>query len=141
MEKIVIINGPNLNLLGRRETSIYGTQDFNSYFKELQERYFEIDLTYYQTNHEGVIIDKLQKHGFVKSCGIILNAAGYTHTSIAIMDCMKAIEVPVVEVHISNIHEREAYRHHSYVAEAAVNQVIGQGLKGYQIAIEYLLGI
>jgi 3-dehydroquinate dehydratase-2 len=139
MEKIVIINGPNLNLLGRRETSIYGTQDFESYFIELQESYRKTDFTYYQTNHEGVIIDKLQKYGFVKSCGIILNAAGYTHTSIAIMDCMKAIEAPVVEVHISNIHEREAYRHHSYIAEAADHQVIGKGLEGYREAIEYLL--
>jgi len=135
---IYIINGPNLNLLGRRETEIYGNQDFDSYLAELKEKFPSIHLEYFQTNHEGLIIDKLHNIGF-SSDGVVINAGAYTHTSIAIRDAIKGIESPCVEVHISDIAKREDFRKHSYLTEVCVHHVIGKGLAGYEEAIEYLI--
>lgn len=133
--KIIIINGPNLNLLGNREKEIYGDQSFTHYFDALQKN-FDADLSYFQSNHEGEIIDLLQQN----SCdGFILNAGGYTHTSVAIRDCVKAIATPVVEVHISNIADREEFRHTSLISPVAVGCVFGFGLEGYDLAIQYYL--
>jgi len=137
LKKIIIINGPNLNLLGKREVEIYGSRSFEDYFHALEIKHSKLKLEYYQTNHEGSIIDKLQEVGYDYD-GIVLNAAGYSHSSIAIMDCIKAISTPVVEVHISNIHKREEFRRFSYTAEAARHTIIGRGLKGYDEAILYL---
>jgi 3-dehydroquinate dehydratase-2 len=137
-KKILILNGPNLNLLGRREPEIYGTQTFEDYFNLLKQKYSHVNLKYFQTNHEGSIIDKIHKVGF--SCdGIILNAGGYTHTSIAISDAIKGVQSPVVEVHISNIYEREPFRHHSYMKNVCIGSIVGKGLSGYDEAIELLL--
>ena len=136
MKKIIIINGPNLNLLGKRQPEIYGSQSFEDYFNELEDRFPTTNLFYTQSNHEGVLIDKLHKYGFHFD-GIILNAGGYTHTSIALMDAVSSIETPVVEVHISNIHEREEFRHHSYIEKVSVKSIVGKGLEGYAMAIEY----
>lgn len=136
--KIVIINGPNLNLLGLREPEIYGDQSFDEYLGILKEKFPNISIEYKQSNHEGVLIDWLQEFGF-SAKGIVINPAGYSHTSIAIRDCIKAIETPVVEVHISNIYEREAFRHHSYIKDVCAKSIVGEGLKGYDQAIEYLL--
>ena len=136
--KLAIINGPNLNLLGKRQPEIYGTQSFESYFKTLVELYPDVELNYFQSNWEGAIIDKLQEFGF-SSDGIILNAGAYTHTSIALADCVSAISTPVVEVHISNIHERESFRQHSYISAEASKIIIGQGLDGYRQAIDFLI--
>src|SRR5690606_26259851 len=116
MKKILIINGPNLNLLGVREKSVYGDKDFQSYFEELKAEYNDIELTYFQSNHEGAIIDKLHEIGFSID-GVVLNAGAYTHTSVAIGDAIAAITTPVVEVHISNVHKREEFRHHSFLAK------------------------
>ncbi len=136
--KIIIINGPNLNLLGKREPLIYGSQTFENYFDNLKTKFKDIDLTYYQSNHEGLLIDKIQEVGFDYNM-IILNAAAYTHTSIAIHDCIKAITTPVIEVHISNINNREDFRKHSYIAPLAKKSIIGHGLKGYEMAIKWTL--
>ena len=137
--KIAIINGPNLNLLGKREVDIYGNQSFEDYFKTLKNQFaHETTLTYYQSNHEGGIVDQLQEVGYSFD-GIVLNGAAYTHTSIAIADAIAAITTPVVEVHISNIHAREAFRQHSYSAHNCVGVITGLGLKGYELAIRYLL--
>jgi len=136
MKNIIIINGPNLNLLGKRQTEIYGNQSFEDYFKELEDKFPTTNLFYTQSNHEGVLIDQLHKYGFHFD-GIILNAGGYTHTSIALMDAVSSIKTPVVEVHISNIHEREEFRHHSYIEKVSVKSIIGKGLEGYALAIEY----
>lgn len=133
--KIVIINGPNLNLLGKREPEIYGTQNFEDYFKALQKQYPTVELAYFQSNIEGEIINKLHEVGFSAN-GIILNAGGYTHTSVAIADAISAIKTPVVEVHISNIYAREEYRHVSLTAKNAIGVITGFGLKGYDMAIE-----
>tara|TARA_R110002049_G_scaffold25354_8_gene89188 strand:+ start:3801 stop:4214 length:414 start_codon:yes stop_codon:yes gene_type:complete len=133
--KIIIINGPNLNLLGKREPEIYGSQTFEDYFRELQLRFKEVEISYYQTNIEGEIIDKLHEVGFSYD-GIILNAAAYTHTSVGIGDAIKGIETPVVEVHISNIHAREEFRQHSYISPNASGVLFGFGLKGYDLAIQ-----
>lgn len=133
--KIVIINGPNLNLLGKREPEIYGTQNFEDYFKELQKQYPTVELAYYQSNVEGEIINKLHEVGFSAN-GIILNAGGYTHTSVAIADAIRAIKTAVVEVHISNIYAREEYRHVSLTGKNAIGVITGFGLKGYNMAIE-----
>ena len=132
--KITIINGPNLNLLGKREPGIYGNTSFEEYFKKLQEKYPTIELSYYQSNIEGEIIDKLHEIGFSHD-GIILNAAAYTHTSVGIGDAVKAIKTPVVEVHISNVHSREDFRHVSYIAPNAKGVIAGFGLKSYELAI------
>ncbi len=136
--KIIIINGPNLNLLGKREPLIYGSQTFENYFDNLKTKFKDIDLTYYQSNHEGLLIDKIQEVGFDYNM-IILNAAAYTHTSIAIHDCIKAVTTPVIEVHISNINNREDFRKHSYIAPLAKKSIIGHGLKGYEMAIKWTL--
>lgn len=133
--KIIIINGPNLNLLGKREPEIYGSQTFEDYFRELQLKFKDVEISYYQTNIEGEIIDKLHEVGFSYD-GIILNAAAYTHTSVGIGDAIKGIETPVVEVHISNIHAREEFRQHSYISPNASGVLFGFGLKGYDLAIQ-----
>jgi 3-dehydroquinate dehydratase-2 len=133
--KISIINGPNLNLLGKREPEIYGNQDFETYFEELKTKFPLLELSYYQSNVEGEIINKLQEVGFSHD-GIILNAGAYTHTSVAIGDCVKAITTPVVEVHISNTFSRENFRHQSYISPNANGVIIGFGLKSYELAIQ-----
>lgn len=135
---IVIINGPNLNLLGTREVDIYGLQSFDIYLKELKTLYPQITFTYFQSNVEGEIINAIQQYGFAAD-GIILNAAGYSHTSIAIGDAVKAITTPVVEVHISNIYNRESFRHHSYLSAVCKGSIIGLGLKGYDLAVQFFL--
>jgi 3-dehydroquinate dehydratase-2 len=136
--KIIIINGPNLNLLGKREPEIYGFQNFEDYFRELQLKFKTIELCYYQSNIEGEIIDKLHEVGFNYD-GIILNAAAYTHTSVGIGDAVKSIETKVVEVHISNIHAREEFRQHSYISPNAGGVLFGFGFKGYDLAIQSFL--
>ncbi|MCY1369921.1 3-dehydroquinate dehydratase [compost metagenome] len=135
--KILILNGPNLNLLGVREKSVYGTESFESYFEELKEAFPAMDLSYFQSNTEGVLIDKLHEVGFSYK-GIVFNGGAYTHTSVALSDAIKAIEAPVIEVHISNVHAREAFRHHSYLSPAAAGIVVGFGTDGYRLAIEGL---
>ena len=136
--KIIIINGPNLNLLGKREPEIYGNQDFDSYFKFLQEKFSDLEISYFQSNIEGEIINKLQEVGFT-SDGIILNAGGYTHTSVAIGDCVKAIKTPVVEVHISNTFSRETFRHQSYISPNAAGVIVGFGMQSYLLALQYFV--
>ncbi|TYR34786.1 type II 3-dehydroquinate dehydratase [Sphingobacterium phlebotomi] len=138
MKKLMIINGPNLNLLGIREKNIYGSQDFQSFFEELRQRYLTIELSYFQSNHEGEIIDKLHEIGFSYD-GIVLNAGAYTHTSLAIGDAIAGITTPVVEVHISNVHKREAFRHRSYLAQNCVGVICGFGLNSYKLGIESFL--
>lgn len=135
MKKIIIINGPNLNLLGKREPEIYGSLSFVDYFSSIKNKYKNIDLEYFQSNIEGEIIDKLHEVGFDYD-GVILNAAAYTHTSVGIGDAIKAIETPVIEVHISNVYAREEYRHKSYISPNASGIIIGFGLKGYELAID-----
>lgn len=132
--KLIIINGPNLNLLGKRETSIYGNQSFEDYFKELKSKYKAIDIDYYQSNIEGELIDKLHEVGFSYD-GIILNAGAYTHTSVGIGDAIKGINTPVVEVHISNTFSRESFRHESFISPNAKGVVLGFGLKSYELAL------
>ena len=134
--KLIIINGPNLNLLGKREPEIYGKNTFEEFFAYLQEKYPNITLHYFQSNSEGGLIDKLHEVGFNYE-GIIMNAGAYTHTSIAIADAIAAVTTPVIEVHISNIHAREAYRHRSYMAAKCEGSIIGLGLSGYELAIDY----
>jgi 3-dehydroquinate dehydratase II len=136
--KIIIINGPNLNLLGKREPEIYGSQTFDDYYKELKIKFPDLHLEYFQSNIEGEIIDKIQEVGFTYH-GIILNAAAYTHTSIGISDAVKAITTPVIEVHISNVFAREEFRHHSYISAHAKGVIIGFGLKSYELALESFL--
>ena len=135
---ILILNGPNLNLLGRREPEIYGRQTFEDYFSHLKVRFPDIELEYFQSNHEGALIDKLQEVGF-EIDGIIFNPGGYSHTSIALADTVSAINSPVIEVHISNIYEREAFRHHSFIKGVAKASIVGQGLDGYAKAIEVIV--
>ena len=137
--KILIINGPNLNLLGKRQTDIYGTQSFEVYFEELRKLYPQHQIDYFQSNCEGAIIDRLHADGFSIDA-IVLNAGAYTHTSIAIADAIRSITTPVVEVHISNVHAREAYRRVSYIAEACRGSVVGFGLDSYRLAIEAVVG-
>ncbi len=138
MKKIIIINGPNLNLLGKREPTIYGSNSFEDFFKELKKKYTAVELEYFQSNIEGELINKLHEVGFDYD-GIILNAAAYTHTSVGIGDAVKAIETPVVEVHISNIHAREEYRHVSYIAPNTKGVLFGFGLQGYELALQSFL--
>lgn len=133
--KIQIINGPNLNMLGTREPGIYGNSTFDDYLKTLRERYPDVQIDYYQSNIEGELIDKMQQTGFTCD-GIILNAGAYTHTSIALQDCIKSMPTPVVEVHISNVHKREEFRHHSYISCACVGVICGFGLDSYRLALE-----
>lgn len=136
--KIIIINGPNLNLLGVREKSVYGDQSFEEYFEGLKSKYPEVDFEYYQSNVEGELINKLHEVGFSYD-GIILNAGAYTHTSVAISDAVAGIKTPVVEVHISNIHAREEYRHLSLITAHCAGMITGFGLKGYEMGLFYLL--
>lgn len=137
--KLIIINGPNLNLLGKREVDIYGKQKFEDYLLTLRQQFPDTELDYFQSNHEGALIDKLHESGFSYD-GIIVNLAGYTHTSVALADAIAAINTPVVEVHISNIHAREAFRHKTYTGAKAVGIISGLGLKGYELAINYFTG-
>jgi len=134
LKRIIIINGPNLNLLGKRETSIYGGISFEEYLKELKNEFSDMEIEYYQSNVEGEIINKLHDTGFSYD-GIILNAGGYTHTSVAIADAVKSIKTPVVEVHISNIFAREDYRHISLIAPGAKGTITGFGLDSYRLAL------
>lgn len=136
--KIQIINGPNLNLLGKREPDIYGNTSFDSYFLQLRQTFPNCELSYFQSNHEGAIIDKIHEIGFSYD-GIVLNAGAYTHTSVAIHDAIKAVNTPVLEVHISNIHTREEFRHKSMIAAACKGSIVGLGLFSYELAIEFFL--
>jgi 3-dehydroquinate dehydratase-2 len=136
--KIAIINGPNLNLLGTRETSIYGNESFETYFESLKNQFNTIELTYFQSNIEGELISKIQDFGFTYD-GIILNAAAYTHTSVGIADAIKAISTPVIEVHISNTFAREDFRHKSFISPNSKGIIIGFGLKSYALAIQSFL--
>lgn len=138
MSRIIIINGPNLNLLGVREKGIYGEQRFEDYLEALQMQYKGVELSYFQSNHEGAIIDKIHEVGF-SADGIVLNAGAYTHTSLAISDAIAAVTAPVVEVHISNVYAREPYRHHSYLARNCRGVICGFGLDGYRLAVASLL--
>ena len=135
--RIQIINGPNLNLLGVREPGIYGSSSFENYLTTLRARYPDITIDYYQSNCEGELINKIQEVGFTYD-GIVLNAGAYTHTSIALHDCIRAIKCPVVEVHISNVHSREEFRHHSMISSACLGVICGFGLDSYRLAIESL---
>lgn len=136
---ILIINGPNLNLLGKREKSVYGENSFESYLEFLKNKYSEHQLIYFQSNIEGELINTLHQYSFGDVDGIVLNAGAYTHTSIAISDAIRAINVPVIEVHISNIHAREAYRHISMIAAACKGSIAGFGMDSYRLAIEALI--
>ncbi len=135
--RIQIINGPNLNLLGVREPGIYGSNSFESYLPQLRSLFPDMQIDYYQSNIEGELIDKMQEVGF--SCdGIVLNAGAYTHTSIALLDCIRSLKSPVVEVHISNVHQREEYRHHSMISAGCRGVICGFGLKSYELAVRAL---
>jgi 3-dehydroquinate dehydratase-2 len=138
-KQILIVNGPNLNLLGKREPEIYGHQTFEQYFEILRDKYEgHVDLHYFQSNHEGALIDKIHEVGFTFD-GIVLNAGGLTHTSIALADAIAAVKTPTVEVHISNVHAREEYRHHSFLSKNCIGIIIGFGLRGYDFAIQTFL--
>ena len=132
--KILILNGPNLNLLGKREPEIYGRLSFDEYLPQLRERFPQHEIAYFQTNHEGVMIDKLQEADGQYDA-VVMNPGGYAHTSIALADCIRSISIPVVEVHISDLSKRESYRQHSYTGEACVKRIMGMGLEGYAQAI------
>ena len=136
--KILILNGPNLNLLGVREKSIYGNQSFEGYFEGLKAQYGGVELAYFQSNVEGELINKLHEVGFSWD-GVIFNAGGYTHTSVALGDAIAAIRTPVVEVHISNVYAREAFRHHSYLSKNCAGVICGFGLESYRLALEYFV--
>ncbi len=137
--KIQIINGPNLNMLGRREPGIYGQQSFDNFLPQLQARYPDVTIDYYQSNIEGELIDKMQQVGFGQCDGIVLNAGAYTHTSIALHDCIRSLQCPVIEVHISNVHQREEFRHHSMISSACRGVICGFGLDSYRLALEALI--
>lgn len=135
---IQIINGPNLNLLGVREPGIYGSNSFESYLVELKRMFPDVEINYYQSNIEGELINKMQEVGF--NCdGIVLNAGAYTHTSVALQDCIRSLKSPVVEVHISNVHTREEFRHHSFISCACVGVICGFGMDSYRLAVDYLV--
>lgn len=136
MKKILILNGPNLNLLGKREPGVYGNQSFEDYFGTLKGIFPDTELHYFQSNHEGALIDKIHEVGFSFD-GIIINAGGYTHTSVALADALSSVTTPAVEVHISNIHARESFRHHSYLTSRCKGMICGLGLKGYELAVRY----
>lgn len=138
MRKIQIINGPNLNLLGVREPGIYGNNSFESYLPTLRALFPDVQIDYYQSNIEGEMINKMQEVGFGYD-GIVLNAGAYTHTSIALLDCIRSLRCPVVEVHISNVHQREEFRHHSMISSGCKGVICGFGLQGYELAIRGLL--
>ena len=138
--KIQIINGPNLNLLGQREPGIYGSESFEAYLEQLRARYPDVTIDYYQSNVEGELINKMQQSGFYEPCdGIVLNAGAYTHTSVALHDCIRSLRCPVIEVHISNVHQREPFRHHSFLSAACRGVICGFGLDSYRLAVEALL--
>lgn len=140
--KIQIINGPNLNMLGVREPGIYGSTGFDAYLKELQEQYAgKVELLYYQSNIEGCLIDKMQEVGYGAVDGIVLNAGAYTHTSIALQDCIRSLHCPVIEVHISNVHKREEFRHKSMISCACLGVIAGFGLDSYRLAVEGILKV
>ncbi|HIZ05721.1 MAG TPA: type II 3-dehydroquinate dehydratase [Candidatus Phocaeicola gallistercoris] len=136
--KIQIINGPNINLLGKREPSIYGTSSFEDYLKLLKSQYPDVEMAYFQSNIEGELIDKIQEVGFSYD-GILLNAGAYTHTSIALQDAIRSVETPVVELHISNVYKREEFRHHSMISCACIGVICGFGLDSYRLGIESFL--
>lgn len=136
--KILIINGPNLNLLGKREPEIYGSDTFEEFFADLTHKYPQTDLAYYQSNVEGELINKLHEVGFEYD-GILLNAGAYTHTSVAISDAIASITCPVLEVHISNIYKREEFRHKSIISKECIGMIAGLGLKGYELALQYFI--
>ncbi len=136
--KLIIINGPNLNLLGTREPEVYGDTTFETYFSGLQQKFPNVELTYFQSNIEGELIGKIQEVGFDYD-GIVLNAAAYTHTSVGIGDAVRAVDAPVIEVHISNTHQREDFRHVSHIAAVARGVILGFGLKSYDLAIHSFL--
>lgn len=138
MLKITIINGPNLNLLGKREPEVYGKESFEDFLLGLEKQFPQVTFSYFQSNIEGELVDAIQKAGFIQD-GIIINPAAYTHTSVAIGDAIAAIKTPVVEVHISNVHAREEFRHLSHVSAKAVGTIVGLGLKGYTLATEWLV--
>lgn len=137
MKKILIMNGPNLNLLGVREPGIYGDSSFEAYLPKLREKFPDAELEYFQSNVEGFMIDKLQEVGFTYD-GVVLNAGAYTHTSIALHDCIRSLRCPVIEVHISNVHTREEFRHHSYISAACKGVICGFGLDSYRLAVSAL---
>ncbi len=137
MKKIEIINGPNLNLLGMREPEVYGHRSFDDFLEQLRRQYPEVEIGYYQSNHEGDLIDRIQAVGF-EADGIVLNAGAYTHTSIALHDAIKAVPAPTVEVHISNVHQREEFRHKSFISAACRGVICGFGLDSYRLAVEAL---
>ena len=136
--RIQIINGPNLNLLGVREPAIYGKRAWEDYLKDLRQRYHNVRIDYYQSNLEGEIINKIQEVGFDRD-GIVLNAGAYTHTSVAILDAIKSVNIPTIEVHISNVHQREEFRHHSMISRGCMGVICGFGLDSYRLAIEAIL--
>ncbi len=136
--QILILNGPNLNLLGVREPGIYGSSSFDDYLEKLRKQYNDIQIDYFQSNVEGEMIDKMQEVGFSYD-GIVLNAGAYTHTSVALHDCIRALKTPVIEVHISNVHAREEFRHHSMISSACKGVICGFGLDSYRLAIEGLI--
>jgi 3-dehydroquinate dehydratase-2 len=136
--RILILNGPNLNLLGKREPTVYGTTTFEDFFLTLKNKYSKVELEYYQSNHEGDLVDKLHEVGFSYE-GVVMNAGAYTHTSVAIADAIKGIETPVVEVHISNVHQREEYRHKSFLSPVCKGVILGFGLKSYELGIDSFL--
>ena len=138
MKRIQIINGPNLNLLGKREPTVYGNQTFEAYYEELKTLFPNAQLNYFQSNNEGALIDKIHDIGFSFD-GIVINAGAYTHTSIAIADAIRSVTTPVIEVHISNVFKREDYRHHSYLSEACKGCIVGFGMDSYRLAIDAIL--
>ena len=139
INRIHIISGPNLNLIGRREPEIYGTTSIEEYIDSIRDGYVMVQLDHYQSNHEGDLIDYLHEHGFEQHTGIILNAGALSHTSIALRDAVAAIEVPVVEVHISDITKRESFRAHSFLTDVCIENIFGKGMEGYRMAIDHLL--
>ena len=136
--RILIVNGPNLNLLGRHEPGIYGSSSFEEFLPQLRQRYPQVEIDYYQSNVEGELINKMQQEGFTVD-GIVLNAGAYTHTSIALHDCIRSLKAPVIEVHISNVHQREEFRHHSMISAACRGVICGFGLDSYRLAVEAIV--
>ena len=146
MKKIQIINGPNLNMLGVREPGIYGSEAFDTYLNNMRARYPEVDISYFQSNIEGELIDRMQQTAMraltdAPCDGIVLNAGAYTHTSVALHDCIRSLDCPVIEVHISNVHQREEFRHHSMISAACRGVICGFGLDSYRLAVEALLAL
>ncbi|HMS68134.1 MAG: type II 3-dehydroquinate dehydratase [Saprospiraceae bacterium] len=137
-KKFVILNGPNLNLLGRRQPEIYGYKTFEDHLAIIKGKFPNADILYFQSNHEGVLIDLIHEYGFTVD-GFVINAGAYTHTSIALADALRSVTSPAIEVHISNIYEREAFRHVSYMKEACIASIVGRGMEGYDEAIELLI--